>query len=87
MTNDLNARVAEVIAKNQRIAPETITPESTFAELNIDSLDGLQIVFALEEAFDLNIPDDAAREFRSVGEVVRGLELLLAQKQKHVAEA
>jgi acyl carrier protein len=80
MTDDVTVRVMTVIAKSQRIGLETITPESTFVELNIDSLDGLQLVFALEEEFGVDIPDDAAKEFRSVGEVARGLEMVLAKK-------
>jgi acyl carrier protein len=81
MTEELTARVAAIIAKSQRIKVETVTAQSTFAELNIDSLDGLQLVFALEEEFQVDIPDDAAKEFRSVGEVVKGLQALLAAKQ------
>ena len=80
MRDEITARVIGVIAKSQRIGPETITPESTFVDLNIDSLDGLQLVFALEEEFGVDIPDDAAKEFKSVGEVVQGLERVLAKK-------
>ncbi len=87
MTDELAARVAAIIAKNQRIAVETIGAQSTFAELNIDSLDGLQLVFALEEEFHVDIPDDAAKEFRSVGEVVNGLEKLLLAKQAAASPA
>lgn len=81
MTDELTARVSAIVAKNQRVSVETISLQSTFSELNIDSLDGLQIVFALEEEFQVDIPDDAAKEFRSVGEVVKGLETLLAAKE------
>ena len=80
MTHEVTARVISVIAKNQRITADTITPESTFVDLNIDSLDGLQLVFELEEEFGVDIPDDAAKEFKSVAEVVRGLETLVRNK-------
>lgn len=76
----MTGRVIEVIAKSLGIAVETITPETTFVDLSIDSLDGLRLVFALEEEFGVDIPDDAAKEFKSVGEVVKGLETLLAKK-------
>jgi acyl carrier protein len=78
--DELTGRVIAVIAKSQRIGVDAIAPESTFADLNIDSLDGLQLVFALEEEFNVEIPDEAARNYRSVDEVVKGLETLLAQK-------
>ena len=45
-----------------------------------DSLDGINILFALEGEFDLDIPDDAARGIRTVREMVEGIEKLLAAK-------
>ena len=73
-------RVMEVITKTQRLAPGTVTPASTFEELKIDSLDGINILFALENEFDINIPDEEARQIRSVAEMVAGVEQLLAAK-------
>lgn len=82
MPDALIDRVAAVIAKTQHIPPESVTIESTFAELNIDSLDGINILFALESEFDVDIPDDAAKQIRSVREMVDGIEKLLAAKQE-----
>ena len=73
-------RVIRVIAKTQHILPETIRAESTFEELKIDSLDGINIVFALENEFDVNIPDDSAKSIRGVQDVVSGIDKLLAEK-------
>jgi acyl carrier protein len=73
-------RVMRVIAGTQKLPAERIREESTFRELGIDSLDGLNILFALEEEFALDIADDAAMEFKSVREVVAGIEHLLAGK-------
>jgi acyl carrier protein len=73
-------RVLAVIAKTQHIAPEKVTPESTFADLGIDSLDGLTIVFALEEEFGIEIPDDQAKTYTAISEVITGIDLLLAAK-------
>jgi acyl carrier protein len=75
------ARVIAVIAKTQHIPLETLTIESTFVDLNIDSLDGLQILFALEEEFNIDIPDDAGRQITSVREAVAGVSELLKRKQ------
>jgi acyl carrier protein len=77
---DLIARVTGVIAKTQHIPPETVTINSTFEELKIDSLDGINILFALESEFDVDIPDDAARQIRSIRDAVAGIEKLLALK-------
>ena len=78
--SELAARVAAVIAKTQKIPAESVTVDKTFAELKIDSLDGINILFALEEEFKIDVPDDAAAKIRSVGEMVDGLEKLIAGK-------
>jgi len=80
MSDELVARVTGVIARTQHIAPETVTIDSTFEELKIDSLDGINILFALESEFDVDIPDDAARQIRSVREMVEGIDKLLAAR-------
>lgn len=80
MSNELIARVTGAIAKSQHIPPESVTIDSTFEELKIDSLDGINILFAIEGEFDIDIPDDAAKQIRSVREMVEGIETLLAAK-------
>ncbi|HTP87543.1 MAG TPA: phosphopantetheine-binding protein [Bryobacteraceae bacterium] len=77
MSDELNQRIIRVIADTQHIPPETVTLDSTFAELNIDSLDGINILFALESEFNISIPDDAANTIRSVRDVVQGVTALL----------
>jgi acyl carrier protein len=81
MPENVANRVIRIITKTQKFADGRVTESSTFKELGIDSLDGLNILFAIEEEFGLNVPDDAAMEFKSVPEVVAGVERLLADKQ------
>ena len=81
MHNDVARIVVSAIAKNKKISPETITLESTLEELRIDSLDGLNLFFDLEEAFDITIPDESAKTMRSVGQIVEELEQLLATRK------
>lgn len=80
MSEELKARVIKVIAKTQRIPPETISIDSTFEELKIDSLDGINLIFALESEFNVDIPDEEARGIRSVRQMAQGIAHLLAQK-------
>lgn len=80
MQPDTVTRVIGVIAKTQHIPVESIRPESTFQELNIDSMDGINIVFALENEFGVQIPDDDAKSIRGVADVAAGIEKLLRQK-------
>jgi acyl carrier protein len=75
---ELTGRVRTIIATAQHLPEEKVTPDSTFAELGIDSLDGINILFAVESEFNVNIPDDAAQSIRSVRDVVDGIAKLLA---------
>ena len=81
MTGTISERVIDVFKRTQYLPDGKVTPESSFAELNIDSLDGLQIVFALEEEFGISIPDDAAKKFATVQQAIDGVQLLLDRKQ------
>ena len=76
---ELTARVRAVIAATQHVPQEKITADSTFQELGIDSLDGINILFAVESEFNINIPDDAAQSIRSVRDVVDGIVKLMAE--------
>ena len=71
--DDLTQDVIAVIAREQRLPAESISPDATFEQLKIDSLDGVNIVFALEEKYNLTIPDEVAREMKSVRQVVDAL--------------
>lgn len=78
MSDEVMRRVISVIAATQRIPVEGISADSTFEELKIDSLDGINILFAVENEFNINVPDDAARELRTVRQMAEGVEKLLA---------
>ena len=80
MSDEFAARVAGVIAKTQKIPPESVTLDKTFEELKIDSLDGINILFALESEFEIDIPDEAARQIKTVREMTEGVEKLVAAK-------
>jgi acyl carrier protein len=77
---DLASKVIAVIAKAQRIPAESISIDSTFEELKIDSLDGINLVFALENEFNISIPDEGVQTLKSVRETVDGIAKLLREK-------
>ena len=78
---DLTDRVRGIIAAAQHLPQDKIRADSTFEELGIDSLDGINILFAVENEFNINIPDDAAQNIRSVRDVVDGIAKLLESGQ------
>ena len=78
--DDIAQRCISIIAKAKNIPADNINPDTTFEELNIDSLDKINISFEVEEAFEIAIPDDALGSLKTVGDVVRGVEQLVAAK-------
>lgn len=72
---EIAARVASVITDHfaqtgHRPQPGEITDATTFADLGADSLDHIEIVVALEDAFDVECPDEVADELKTVGQLV-----------------
>jgi acyl carrier protein len=80
MPEELKTRVIKVIAKTQRIPIETVSIDSTFEELKIDSLDGINLIFALESEFNVDIPDENARSIKTVRQMAEGVAQLIGQK-------
>jgi len=80
MSDDLIQRVLKVIATSKRIPLEQVTIDSGFQDLNVDSMDAVEILFGLENEFDINIPDDEVRSVRNVRQMAEGVEKLLAAK-------
>jgi acyl carrier protein len=62
------------------MAPRELSPATRFDNLKMDSLDALNMIFALEEEFDINIPNEEAAKMKSVGEAIRGVEEALKAK-------
>ena len=84
---ELAARVMGVIANTQKLSPESVTIDKSFEELKIDSLDGINIMFALEEEFNIDIPDEEASKIRTVREMAAGVEKLVALKDSTAPSA
>jgi acyl carrier protein len=80
MNEGLAAKVIAEIAAVKRIPVEGITIDSTFEELAMDSLDAMNLLFALEEHFEISIPDEAANSIKDVRSTVAGVERILAEK-------
>ncbi len=79
-TKEIPAQIITLIARSKALDPATITPASTFDELQIDSLDKINLSFEVEELFSIEIPDAALNSLRTVGDVIAGVERLQAEK-------
>jgi acyl carrier protein len=78
MADEIAQKVLAVIAQIKRLPAESVALDSSFEQLGIDSLDGMNILFELENEFDINIPDEQARSIRSVREMVEGVKKLIS---------
>jgi acyl carrier protein len=68
---DIFEKVKKIVADQLSVEAETITPKSNFSnDLGADSLDTVELVMALEEEFDIEIPDEAAEKITTVQEAV-----------------
>jgi acyl carrier protein len=72
---EIEAKVTEIVSKQLGVAKEKITRQSSFVnDLGADSLDTVELVMEIEDAFDLSIPDDAAEKIQTVGEAIKYIE-------------
>ncbi|KZL51143.1 acyl carrier protein [Nodularia spumigena CENA596] len=68
---DIFATVKKIVVDQLSVEPDKITLEANFAnDLGADSLDTVELVMALEEEFDIEIPDEAAEKITTVQEAV-----------------
>jgi acyl carrier protein len=68
MSKEIFEKVKKIVVDQLEIEdPDKVTPEANFAnDLNADSLDTVELVMALEEEFDIEIPDEAAEKIATV---------------------
>ena len=69
--------VVEAIAEVKHVPPEEIDVDASLADLGLDSLDTVTLLFVLETRLDIAIPDEAAKSVRSVRDVVDGVRRLV----------
>lgn len=81
--SDVVNDVLDIIAEKGQVERDKLDPSAKLAELNISSLDVVEIVFALEEKFNIEIPFNANNsqlEFETVGQVVEAVRSHLQEK-------
>lgn len=82
----ISEKVIAIIAEQAVLDPSDVTPDNTLEDLGIDSLGLVESIFALEEAFDINVPFNAnepkASDFdiSTVAAIIRGVETLVAEQ-------
>ena len=68
---EITEKVKQIISEQLGVEESEVTPSASFVDdLGADSLDTVELVMALEEQFDLEIPDDAAEKIRTVQDAI-----------------
>ncbi len=68
-------KIKSIIAEQLGVKPEEVTPKASFVDdLGADSLDTVELIMALEEEFNIEIPDEDAEKMKTVGEVIKYIE-------------
>lgn len=63
-------KVKAIVVDQLGVDEEDVTLNTSFQELNADSLDIVELIMALEEEFNLDIPDEEAEKIRTIGDAV-----------------
>jgi len=68
--NDLPIRIRGIVAEQLGVASDEVRPDASILDdLGADSLDVVEMVMSLEEAFDIEVPDEDVEQMRTVGDV------------------
>ena len=75
MANDLSGRVQSIVADQLGVELAEVRKDASILDdLGADSLDVVELVMTLEEAFNIEVPDEAVEEMRTIGDVHRFVE-------------
>ncbi|NLY38952.1 MAG: acyl carrier protein [Firmicutes bacterium] len=71
---NIQDKVKSIVAEQLEIDIDSLTMETTFEEIDADSLDIVELVMALEEEFELEISDQEIENIKTVGDIVKYIE-------------
>jgi acyl carrier protein len=73
--SDVKQKVIDIVIEHLGVEADKVTENATFIDdLGADSLDTVELVMAFEEAFGVEIPDDAAEKIQSVNDAIAYIE-------------
>ncbi|MEM7644804.1 MAG: acyl carrier protein [Pseudomonadota bacterium] len=87
MTEEIRAKVHEIVAEQAMVDPPDVSDEMTPEDLGIDSMGLVEAIFAIEEAFDIQVPFNANEpqksdfDYSSVGAIVRAVHRLVDEQK------
>lgn len=88
MTDAVSRKVVEIIAEQALVDPADISEKTTPEELGLDSLAMVEVIFGIEEAFDVSVPYNANEpaesqfDLSNIGTITAAVEALIAEKEQ-----
>jgi len=70
----------DIVVRIVHCDEEVLTPTSTWQDIKADSLDLVQVLVAVEDTFDIEVPDEDLSEFQNLGDFIKYIETRLAEK-------
>ncbi|MEM6933650.1 MAG: phosphopantetheine-binding protein [Pseudomonadota bacterium] len=87
MSDEVTPKIIEIIAEQAMMEPSQVSADSSLEDLGLDSLALVEVVFGIEEAFDVSVPfdankpDDPGFDISNVQAIVDGVRKLIADKE------
>ncbi|MEO8217496.1 MAG: acyl carrier protein [Acidobacteriota bacterium] len=75
--SEIEEKIVDIVNNQKTLPPDAVQPDTPLADLGIDSLDALNIIFEVEEAFGVTVSDETARTMRTPNDIVSAIEELL----------
>jgi acyl carrier protein len=79
MPDETTDKVLDLIAATKRIPRESVSINSTFEELGMDSLDAINLMYEIESTFNISVPDEAVKSVTNVQQLMEKLKAVLAE--------
>lgn len=80
-TDNVGEQIVAIVAQQAKVDPASLVPEATLKDLGVTSLDAIELIFELEERFDIQFPDERANfDSDTVGHLIDAVRAALAAK-------
>lgn len=84
--DDIEAKIFDIVAKERRLDRSTLSRDTKLEDIEIESVDLVEIIFAIEDEFDVDVPqEEDAFKLETMGDIVDGVRKLIEAKQAETA--
>jgi acyl carrier protein len=79
--SEVEQKIKEIVANQRRLDPSSLSLDQKLEDLQVESIDLVEIIFAIEDEFDIDVPQDRdAMKLETLGDVVDGVQGLIEKK-------